>query len=199
MADYTIIADVSMDILNYLREEMCPSPITSPSSIDIISPAEQNRDCVLGLYLYDMQEEGDIASPVMRRSGQTFLRKSAKPYTLHYMIFINASSQAGMKTSDSLKVMGRVAQIINDKEPIFPMQLQPWLDREEPPVLFYSSRLKLEDKVRVWQAVDKPYGLSLFYKATPVLLSSKIAVEVPRVREASFSLLQSEEEAEEGS
>lgn len=193
MADYTIIADISTHILQHLREEMCPSLITSPSGLEITSPVEQNRDCILGLYLYDIQEEGEIASPPMRRSGQTMLRRISKPYTLHYMIFVNGSAQSAMKTLDMMKVVGRAAQVINDMESIIPAKLQPWLEREDPPVTLFPSRLKLEDKVRVWQAVDKPYGLSLFYKAAPVFLSSKIAVEVPRVREASFSLLPPEE------
>lgn len=193
MADYTIIADISTHILQRLREEMCPSLITSSSGLEITSPVEQNRDCILGLYLYDIQEEGEIASPPMRRSGQTMMRRISKPYSLHYMIFVNGSSQSSMKTPDMLKVIGRAAQIVNDMESILPANLQPWLEREDPPVSLFPSRLKLEDKVRVWQAVDKPYGLSLFYKAAPVFLSSKIAMEVPRVREASFTLLPPEE------
>ncbi|MBS4984214.1 MAG: DUF4255 domain-containing protein [Hungatella hathewayi] len=193
MADYTIIADISAYILQHLREEMCPSLITSPSGLEITSPVEQNRDCVLGLYLYDIQEEGEIASPPMRRSGQTMMRRISKPYTLHYMIFVNGSSQSGMKNQDMLKVVGRAAQVVNDMESVLPNTLQPWLEQGEPPVTLFPARLKLEDKVRVWQAVDKPYGLSLFYRASPVFLSSKIALEVPRVREASFTLLPPEE------
>ena len=189
MADYTIIADISTHILQHLREEMCPSLINSPSGLEITSPAEQNRDCILGLYLYDIQEEGEIASPPMRRSGQTMMRRISKPYSLHYMIFVNSSAQSAMKNSDMLKVIGSAAQVVNDMESILPADLQPWLEREDPPVSLFPSRLKMEDKVRVWQAVDKPYGLGLFYKAAPVFLSSKIAVEVPRGREASFSLL----------
>ncbi|MFR2847836.1 MAG: Pvc16 family protein, partial [Hungatella hathewayi] len=115
------------------------------------------------------------------------------PYTLHYMIFVNGSSQSGMKNQDMLKVVGRAAQVVNDMESVLPNTLQPWLEQGEPPVTLFPARLKLEDKVRVWQAVDKPYGLSLFYRASPVFLSSKIALEVPRVREASFTLLPPEE------
>ncbi len=51
-----------------------------------------------------------------------------------------------------------------------------------------QAKIALEEKVRVWQAINKPYEISLFYKAAPVFLSSEIVVEPPRVSEASFGL-----------
>ena len=38
------------------------------------------------------------------------------------------------------------------------------------------------------QAINKPYEISLFYKAAPVFLSSEVVVEPPRVSEASFGI-----------
>jgi hypothetical protein len=46
----------------------------------------------------------------------------------------------------------------------------------------------LEEKVRVWQAINKPYQISLFYKAAPVYLSSGEIIETPRVVEANIGL-----------
>jgi hypothetical protein len=40
----------------------------------------------------------------------------------------------------------------------------------------------------VWQAINKPYQISLFYKAAPVYLSSGDIIDTPRVVDASFSL-----------
>ena len=57
MADYPIIADVSSYIVKTLRQKMCPEPIPSPNNIEISSPADQDVDYIVGLYLYDIQEE----------------------------------------------------------------------------------------------------------------------------------------------
>lgn len=48
--------------------------------------------------------------------------------------------------------------------------------------------MSLEDKVRVWSAINKPYQVSLFYKAAPVFLSSEIIVDTPRVVDAEIRL-----------
>ena len=188
MADYTIIADVSAYIVRTLREKMCPEPVPSPNNIEISSPASQDVDYIIGLYLYDIKEENLMSQPEMIRKGRVQLTRPPKPYSLYYIVFINGSSQMGLKAPDIQKIIGRIAQIVNDNNSVYPHELQPWLDATEPPIVLTQAKIALEEKVRVWQAINKPYQISLFYKAAPVFVSSEIVVEPPRVNEASFDI-----------
>lgn len=188
MADYTIISDVSAYIVRTLREKMCPEPVPSPNNIEISSPTSQDVDYIVGLYLYDIKEDTQIANPPMVQRGKVQLQKPPKPYSLYYMVFINGSSQMGLKAPDIQKIIGRVAQIVNDNSSVRPSELQPWLDDSEPPIVLSQAKMELDEKVRVWQAINKPYEISLFYKAAPVFLSSELIVEPPRVSEATFGL-----------
>lgn len=188
MADYTIIADVSAYIVKTLREKMCPEPVPSPNNIEISSPASQDVDYIVGLYLYEIKEESQIARPPVVDRGKIQLLQPPRPYSLYYMVFINGSSQMGLKAPDIQKIIGRVAQIVNDNSSVRPQELQPWLDASEPPIVLSQAKMALEEKVRVWQAINKPYEISLFYKAAPVFLSSEVVVEPPRVSEASFGI-----------
>ncbi|MBQ2257163.1 MAG: DUF4255 domain-containing protein [Lachnospiraceae bacterium] len=188
MADYTIISDVSAYIVRTLREKMCPEPVPSPNNIEISSPASQDVDYIIGLYLYDIKEENLMSQPEMIRKGRVQLTRPPKPYSLYYMVFINGSSQMGLKAPDIQKIIGRIAQIVNDNNSVYPHELQPWLDATEPPIVLTQAKIALEEKVRVWQAINKPYQISLFYKAAPVFVSSEIVVEPPRVNEASFDI-----------
>lgn len=188
MADYPIIADVSSYIVKMLRSKMCPEPIPSPNNIEVSTPADQDVDYILGLYLYDIREEGEVSVPSLVGTGKTRLRRPPKPYSLYYMLFLNGSSQMGLKGGDVQKIIGRAAQVINDSNYVDPRQLQPWLEENESPIIFSPAKLTLEDKVRVWSAINKPYQVSLFYKASPVFLSSEIVVDSPRVTDASFNL-----------
>ncbi len=188
MADYPIIADISNYIVKTLRSKMCPEPIPSPNNIEVSSPADQEVDYILGLYLYDIKEEENVAMPGFTSSGRVRLAKSPKPYSLYYMVFINGSSQMGLKASDTQKILGKVAQIVNDNQSVLPSQLQNWLDVQEPPIVITQAKIPLSEKVSVWQAINKPYQVSLFYKAAPVFLSSEVVVETPRVVDASFEL-----------
>lgn len=188
MADYPIIADVSNYIVRTLREKMCPEPIPSPNNIEVSTPADSDVDYILGLYLYDVREEGEVAVPAIVNSGRTRLRRPSRPYSLYYMLFLNGSSQMGLKGGDVQKIIGRAAQIINDSSAVSPRTLQSWLEDDEPPIIFSPARMSLEDKVRVWSAINKPYQVSLFYKAAPVFLSSEVFADTPRVIDAEFRL-----------
>lgn len=188
MADYPIIADVSNYIVRTLRSKMCPEPIPSPNNIEVSSPADQDVDYILGLYLYDIKETAGMATPTFMPAGQVRLQKSPKPFDLYYMVFINGSSQMGLKSLDIQKILGRVAQLINDNNAVLPNQLQRWLDTSEPPITISQAKITLEEKVRVWQAINKPYQVSLFYKAGPVFLSSEVVIDAPRVTDAAFGI-----------
>ena len=93
MADYPIIADVSAYIVKTLREKMCPEPIPSPNNIEISSPADQDVDYIVGLYLYDIREEGNVTQPNFMQKGRVQLQKPPRPYGLYYMMFIKDASQ----------------------------------------------------------------------------------------------------------
>ncbi|MGI5979103.1 MAG: DUF4255 domain-containing protein [Oscillospiraceae bacterium] len=188
MADYPIIADVSNYIVKMLREKMCPEPIPSPNNIEVSSPSSQDVDYILGLYLYDIREEGEVSIPALVNSGKTRLRRPPRPYSLYYMLFINGSSQMGLKANDIQKILGRAAQIVNDGASVNPRTLQKWIETDEPPIVFSPAKISLEDKVRVWTAISKPYQVSLFYRVAPVFLSSEIVVEPPRVSDARFDI-----------
>lgn len=188
MADYPIISDVSNYIVRTLRQKMCPEPIPSPNNIEVSSPADQDVDYILGLYLYDIKEEGEVALPQFMPAGRVRLEKAPKPYSLYYMVFINGSSQMGLKAPDIQKILGRVAQIVNDNNSVLPNELQNWLETQEPPITLSQAKISLEEKVRVWQAINKPYQVSLFYKAAPVFVSSEVVIHAPRVTEATFGI-----------
>ena len=188
MADYTIIADVSNYILKVLREKMCPEPIPSPNNIEVSSPASQDVDYILGLYLYDIREDDTVAPPPTIRRGKLQLVPPPKPYSLYYMVFVNSGGQAGLKDQDFQKILGKCAQIVNDNNSVLPTQLQSWLETNEPPITLSQAKISLEEKVRVWSAINKPYQISLFYKVAPVFVSSEIVINTPRVVEADFSL-----------
>ena len=188
MADYPIISDVSSYIVRTLREKMCPEPIPSPNNIEISSPLSQDVDYIVGLYLYDIREDVEVTGPRYVQTGRAQISKPPRPYALYYMVFINGSGQMGLKDPDIQKIIGRIAQIVNDNSSVRPDELQSWLDTQEPPIVLSQAKISLEEKVRVWQAINKPYQISLFYKAAPVYLSSAEVIDTPRVVDASFGV-----------
>ena len=70
-------------MVKILREKMCPEPIPSPNNITASSPSEQDVDYILGLYLYDIREEGEVAVPSLMGTGRTRLQRPPRPYSLY--------------------------------------------------------------------------------------------------------------------
>ena len=184
MADYPIISDVSAYIVKKLREKMCPEPIPSPNNIEISSPASQDVDYLVGVYLYNIEEDLQVTTPRMVERGRAELTRPPRPFALYYMVFINS----GLNAVDIHKIIGKIAQIVNDNNSVRPDELQSWLTTQEPPIVLSQAKISLEEKVRVWSAINKPYQISLFYKAAPVYLSSAEVITTPRVVDASFGL-----------
>jgi hypothetical protein len=145
-------------------------------------------DYLVGLYLYDIREEVEVSQPRFIQRGKVEISKPPRPYSLYYMVFINGSGQMGLKDPDIQKIIGKIAQIVNDNNSVRPDELQAWLDTQEPPIVLSQAKISLEEKVRVWQAINKPYQISLFYRAAPVYLSSGESIVTPRVTDASFDL-----------
>ncbi len=82
MADYPIIADVSQFLVETLRKKMCPEPIPSPNNIEISSPASQDVDYLVGIYLYDIRENMEVSQPRYIQKGRAQLAKPPRPYDL---------------------------------------------------------------------------------------------------------------------
>ena len=100
MANYSIIADVTSHIVKILREGMCPEPIASPNHVAAVSPSEQDADYILGVYLYEITEDGEVSGPPMATYGRTHMRRPPRPYSLYYMLYVNSSSHLGLKSLD---------------------------------------------------------------------------------------------------
>ena len=45
------------------------------------------------------------------------------------------------------KILGRVAQLLNDNNSVMPNQLQKWLETQEPPIIISQAKMTLEEKV----------------------------------------------------
>ena len=83
MADFSIISDVSNEVLRVLREQICPELIQSPESISLAVPTDKNADFQLGLYLYDVQELREYRQMDQIRLRGNQAQYPPKPLTLN--------------------------------------------------------------------------------------------------------------------
>lgn len=194
MAGYGVFAEISAALRDLLRKKMSPEPVINPSLIEVATPGDKNSDYTLGIYLYDIRENAEL--PQTRKIQLDALRVQQPPvvYSLHYLLYINADSQTGIKAIDAHKILGRAAQVMSDCGAL-PL---PHPEEGDPPPTVLAAKLSFEEKSKLWTAINKPYSLSLEYKVYPVHLSSDRVDRVARVTTADILLLQRGEEAADG-
>ena len=117
MADFSIVADVSAELLKLLRTQMCPAPVSAPESIRLAAPTDKNGDFQLGLYLYDLRELGEYRAGALQRGADNIRRRPPRPLTLHYLLFLNSKAQIATGAETEQRILGRAMQVLGDGLP----------------------------------------------------------------------------------
>ncbi len=185
MADYSIISDVSNEVLKILRDNICPELIQSPESIALVSPTDQNADFQLGLYLYDIQELREYQQVDMIRMRGNQAQYPPKPLNLFFALYINSKSQMMSNAENEQRILGRVIQVLMDHSILYETT-----EREESSVSITLLPLSFEEKTKIWSVLSTPYQLGVYFSIAPVLLSSRRVRTFKRVVDASFGVVQ---------
>ena len=186
MADFSIISDVSNEVLNVLREQICPELIQSPESIALGIPTDKNADFQLGLYLYDVQElrEYRQMDPIRLRGTQS--QYPPKPLTLYYALYVNTKSQLTSNAENEQRILGRALQVLMDHAILYDVE-----GEEETSASITILPLSFEEKTKIWSVLNVPYQLGIYFSVSPVLLSSRRVRSFKRVVAAEFDVSQS--------
>lgn len=182
MADFTIISDVSSEVLKLLREEICPELIQSPESIALAAPTDKNADFQMGLYLYDIQELREYQQVDMIRLTGGRAQYPPKLLTLYYAVYINSRSQMMSTPENEQRILGRVSQVLMDHA-----VLKGAAGKGETAPSMTLQMLSFEEKTRIWSVLSVPYQLGVYFQAAPVILSSRRTREFRRVVDADFT------------
>ncbi len=179
---FSSISEVGNHIVSILKHELVPDVVQHQAAIGMCSP-EDHGDLVVGVYLYDIGPNNDIVEQGMvTRDRHTQVYPSTF-LTLRYMITVWSMGDLKFKTEEEHRILGRVIQALADHSMIGqtssiygqPMDTRIELERIEP-----------AEKLRLWNFPNKPYQLSLFYRAQPVeITSTRTRLTPTRVRDIS--------------
>lgn len=184
MSDFSIISEVSNEILKLLRDNICPELIQSPESIKLVSPAEKNADFQLGLYLYDIQELREYQQVEMVRINGNKARYPSKPLNLFFALYINGKSQMMSDAENEQRILGRVLQILMDNAILKDIEME----GEESRAAITLLTLSFEDKTKLWSVLNMPYQLAVYFSVSPVILSSRRLYTFSRVLETDYQV-----------
>lgn len=184
MADFSIISDVSNEVLKVLRKHICPELIQSPESVSLAIPTDKNSDFQLGLYLYDVQElrEYRQMDPIILRGNKS--QYPPKPLTLYYALYVNTKSQMISNAENEQRILGRALQVLMDHSILHDLE-----NDEDTSSSITILTLSFEEKTKIWSVLSVPYQLAIYFSVSPVLLSSRKTRSFKRVAAAEFDVL----------
>lgn len=191
MADYTIISDAGSALIRLLREGMVPDVIPNADAIGLCSPSDKG-DFVLGLYLYDIRESEEVFESSMRMSGQNEMRYPPKYLNLFYMLTAYSMSDIKFRSAEEHRILGRAIQVLQDHPVLDDMLYENSAGADRYPVRVEQQRLDNDEKMKLWNMPNVPYKLSMYYKVSPIELSSARTRQVHRVRRVDMDFVEIE-------
>lgn len=190
MAEYSIIADLGNEIVKLLRENLCPEPVKNPESI-MLCPQSEASDYLLGVHLYDIQEDGDYQQLNMITLDERTRRYPPIAITLYYMFTVRSQAHISSKSIDEQRILGRVMQVLYDN-PVFKISHtgSELVDEE---IYLTPNLLSFEDKSKLWGNADSSASrLALYFKAAPILINSNRTAKSSRVIDISVKVSEKE-------
>lgn len=184
MKKYTAIADTSQRLVRLLAAELVPDVIRSADGIGLCSPQEHG-DMSLGLFLYDIQECGELQQ---RGMVNTHRDRQAYPplyLNLFYMITAYWGGDLKFRMAQEERILGGVAQVFHNHALI---PVKEGTDNGGMALHVQMQRIPVQEKAQIWNFQGMSYQLSLFYKVSPVMIASGREREVFRVTEAEMGV-----------
>jgi Pvc16 N-terminal domain len=171
MADYSVIWDVSETLrqrLTVALSVMVPVPPGVEVHDLVETPANQPE---LSLFLYEIVEDGSVKNRPNVRTGlapNVIVRKPPLALKLKYLVTPWSTSR-----QTDQEMLGRVMQVLYDGAVLTGPQLQGDLANTSTSLKVSLAPLTLEERTRIWHAIQQKYRLSVNYEVRVVNLASR--------------------------
>lgn len=170
--DYGVIADVSLTLQTVLTQAFQPldpaaPPVAEISDLQGNIPTHPAR---LTIFLFETVEDASARNRphiLVSKLPDMKLKKPPMALLLRYMM----TPWSGDRITDH-KLLGRTLQILYDGAILSGTQLQGGLTGTDQALKVTLSPLTIEERARVWYAIQKPYHLSVTYEVRVVNLDA---------------------------
>jgi len=187
MADYTVLYEASQAIVELLRRNMSPEPISKPELIGLCTPYEP-EDYQLTVHLYHVEDGTLMGTAPFRQESYGTQRATPLPLKLSYLITAHSKAPVQSRAADEYRIIGRVMQIMRDNSRLSGDLLPGSLREGEEPVHLDILRTTYEQMLQIWNSNTKPYKLSLACQLTALNLESNRTRSYGRVRDIQIEV-----------
>jgi len=188
VADYTVISAVSETLKAVLTTALgTVDPAFKVVYLDVNAPP---TTATLSIFLFEVGEDPSARNhPRVRETTPPNMRIRKPPIALLLRYLL---TPWGGDEVTKQKILGKTMQVLYDRAILSGLDLTGVLAGTDDQLKVTLAPLSLEERTRVWHAVQKPYHLSVSYEVRVVNLDSEIAPDVTPVtrRTADFDGLE---------
>ena len=169
MADYAVISDVSTSLVTLLDQDLRKPPLNARAELNDLSGTAP-VGLTLTITLYEILEDPPSRNrPRPQRASGTAILSKKPPMALrlHYLL-----TPWGGDSVTEQQILGRAMQALYDEAILSGTMLLGGLQGSTDTLKLTLIPLTLEDRSRVWYAIQKPYRLSVNYEVRVVNLDA---------------------------
>ncbi|RKF14897.1 DUF4255 domain-containing protein [Roseovarius spongiae] len=177
MADSSAISHVSQSLRAILLSTFTDAGPFVGTTIDLRSPREIGTPAgganTVSLWLYRVQRFGELenAPPTVNSDGR--LVPAPLALTLHYLVTPLTADEV-----TAHRLLGHAMQALNAHARVGPEFTHAGLSgRGDEPLAVHLEKQSFEDSLRIWQALNEPYRLSVPYFVQYVAIESSRSFE----------------------
>ncbi len=183
MADYGVISYVSTSLQTLLDQDLRKPPLNARAILDDLSAAAP-AGLTLTVTLYEILEDAPSRNrprPQQQIGTAVVSKKPPMALRLHYLL-----TPWGGDPLTEQQILGRAMQALYDDAILAGTELLGGLQGSADTLKITLIPLSLEDRSRVWYAIQKPYRLSVNYEVRVVNLDSTVEQRDEVVRSRTF-------------
>ena len=189
MADYTALYETGNALVELLRENLTPEPISKKELIALGSPL-QNENSQLTVYLFHIEEDVQSGNRGYAPYTRNTQRMSPTALSASFLITAHSKAPALMREADQYRMLGAAIQTLKDA-PVLPRQyLSGSLAESGAELRLLLERPNFDQMLKIWNSTSTPYKLSLVVKVTGISIDSKRTRTIHRVTDVQIGTAQ---------
>jgi hypothetical protein len=185
MSSSAVISEVSI-LLKSILEAGLTTP-GNPPTVEVANPVDLTSETTLSIWLYQVTPNAHL-----RNAGNVRIRnelsESITPLALDLFYLLTPLQKNELKNQTTL---GRALQVLYDNSVL---QLHAGDDVEE--LHLSICQRSIEELAEVWEALQKPYRLSVCFEVRVVRIDSQRILQPGRVRERATDFEEAPREVE---
>lgn len=192
MADYTALFEAGNSLVEYLRSQLTPEPISKGELISLCSPHESENN-QLTVYLFHTEEDSQAGQMGYVPFSRDEERIPPTGLTASFLITAHSKAPVQMREADQYRMIGAVIQAVKDMPVLEKRYLNGSLARSEAEIHMSVERPNFDQMIKIWNNTSSPYKLSVVVKLSGITIDSKRVRRIRRVVDVAIDVAQKEQ------